>query len=123
MEHVKGCHVQAVLFVGWFLYLHSWSVRTQNGYLWIFESGIISILETPNFCLCVMSLKHVSFLFFFPPFFFFPLFYLISHLSFHLPFYQFLHLFSQTTNFKCKEVLSLSGWETSQEFNRKLSRG
>lgn len=74
MEHVRGRHVQAVLFDGWFLYPHSWSVRTHNGYLWIFESGIISILETPNFCLCVMPLKHVSFLFFFllfPSFLFF----------------------------------------------------
>lgn len=54
------------LFIGWFVYLHNWSVRSQNAYLWIFESGITSILETPNFCLCAMTLKHVSFAFFLP---------------------------------------------------------
>lgn len=115
------------LFTGWFVHLHNWSVRSQNAYLWIYESCITSILETPNFCLCAMTLKEDSFFFFlFLPFC--PLssfFYLLSPLPFYLPFYQFLHfcLFSQITKLKCKKVLSLSGWETSQEFNRKLSRG
>lgn len=82
-----------------------------NAYIWISVSGI-SILETPNSCLCVMTLKHVFFFFFSA---LFPLFYLLSHLPFYLPFYQFLHfcLFSQIIKLKCKKVLSLFSWETS----------
>lgn len=121
MEHERGCQGQVGLFIGVFVYLHNWSVKTQDAYLWVFESSIILVLESPKYHSCARTLKHVSFFFLSV---FFPVFYLLFHLPFYFPFFLFLQLclFSQITKFKCKKVLSVSDWESSQEFNRKLSR-
>lgn len=61
---------------------HSPSVRTQHADLWIIESEIILILESPKFCLCAEALKHIFFLLFFPSlpsFLFFSIFF--PHIS------------------------------------------
>ena len=66
LEPLTLCAV-LLLFTGLFVYFHRYLtqlVRTQHAYLWLFESGIMLILESPRFYLCD-DIKTCFFLLFF----------------------------------------------------------